>query len=131
MTVRSCAQAMAANGKTKCLYLHHQGEFQPNYYTFVSLHDSDHEGVVNVRSPFLQAVRLFTLISTLHYAAQFFPYQECKYPFILFSELNDLSFFLMCYCLVLLYLPASSNPISLLVTRFFPLLLPYSRIAGT
>jgi len=60
-------------GRQKHLYLHHQDEFQPNYYTFVSLHDSDHNSVVNVRSPFLQAVRLFTLISTLHYVAQFFP----------------------------------------------------------
>ena len=39
---------MAANGKQKRLYLHHQDEFQPNYYTFVSLLDSDYDGVVRI-----------------------------------------------------------------------------------
>ena len=34
--------------KQKRLYLHHQDDFQLNYYTFVSLHDSDHEGVVRI-----------------------------------------------------------------------------------
>ena len=28
--------------------LHHRGEFRHNYYTFVSLHDSDHKGVVRI-----------------------------------------------------------------------------------
>ena len=39
---------MAATARQKRLYLHHQGEFQHNYYTFVSLHDSDHNGVVRI-----------------------------------------------------------------------------------
>jgi len=30
----------------KTLQLHLHGDFLHNYYTFVSLHDSDHEGVV-------------------------------------------------------------------------------------
>jgi len=33
---------------TKALVSPPQGEFQPNYYTFVSLHDSDHDGVVRI-----------------------------------------------------------------------------------
>ena len=41
-------RAMAADGTTKRLYLHHQGEFQHNYCTVVSLHDSDHDGVVRI-----------------------------------------------------------------------------------
>ena len=40
--------AMAADGTTKRLYLHHQGEFQHNYYVIVSLHDGDHDGVVRI-----------------------------------------------------------------------------------
>jgi len=45
---------MADNGETKRLILHHQGEFLHNYYTFVSVHDSDHEGVVRIFvDPFL------------------------------------------------------------------------------
>jgi len=34
--------------RQKRLYLHHRSEFQPNYYMFVSLHDSDHDGVVRI-----------------------------------------------------------------------------------
>ena len=33
---------------TEGLMTHHQGEFLHNYYTFVSLHDSEHEGVVRI-----------------------------------------------------------------------------------
>ena len=40
--------AMADNGETKGLIAHHQGEFLHNYRTFVSLHDSDHDGVVRI-----------------------------------------------------------------------------------
>ena len=39
---------MAANGETKALYLYHQSEFQHNYFDFVSLHHSDHDGVVRI-----------------------------------------------------------------------------------
>jgi len=66
MRVGSCARAMADNGETKGLITHHQSEFLHNYYTFVSLHDSDHEGVVRIFklcSPFLRAVRLFNYIT--------------------------------------------------------------------
>ena len=34
--------------RQKRLYLHHQGEFQHNYYMIVSLHDGDHDGVVRI-----------------------------------------------------------------------------------
>ena len=30
------------------LYLHHQGEFQHNYFEFVSLHHNDHDCVVRI-----------------------------------------------------------------------------------
>jgi len=36
------------HGETKVLIFHYQGEFLHNYYTFLSLHDSDHEGVVRI-----------------------------------------------------------------------------------
>ena len=39
---------MAATVRQKRSYLHHQGEFQHNYFDFVSLHDSDHGGVVRI-----------------------------------------------------------------------------------
>ena len=39
---------MAADGKTKRLHLHHQGEFQHQNCTRGSLHDSDHEDVVRI-----------------------------------------------------------------------------------
>ena len=39
---------MADIRETKGLYLHYQGAFLHNYYTFVSLRDSDHEGVVRI-----------------------------------------------------------------------------------
>ena len=34
--------------RQKRLYLHHQGEFHHNYCVVVSLHDSDHDGVVRM-----------------------------------------------------------------------------------
>ena len=34
--------------RQKCSYLYHQGEFQHNYYDFVSLQHSDHDGVVRI-----------------------------------------------------------------------------------
>ena len=34
--------------RQKCLYLHHQGEFQHGYYVVVSLLHSDHDGVVRI-----------------------------------------------------------------------------------
>ena len=47
-TAGSCARAMAENGETNGSSLHHQGEFLHKYCTFVSLHDSDNEGVVRI-----------------------------------------------------------------------------------
>jgi len=38
----------SSDGGQKGSYLHHQGQFLHDYYTFVSLHDSDHEGVVGI-----------------------------------------------------------------------------------
>ena len=46
--VGESARAMAATARQKRLYLQHQGEFQHNYFDFVSLHDSDHDGVVRI-----------------------------------------------------------------------------------
>ena len=46
--VGESARAMAATARQKRLYLHHQGEFRYNYCVVVSLHDSDHDGVVRI-----------------------------------------------------------------------------------
>ena len=46
--VEASARAMAATARPKRSYLHHQGEFQHNYFDFMSLHDSDHDGVVRI-----------------------------------------------------------------------------------
>ena len=52
---------------------------------FLSLHDSDHEGVVRIfvalsceLGGFFNYIILYYII--LHYAEQSFPYQECKIP---------------------------------------------------
>ena len=47
-TAGSCTRAMVDNRETKWLITALSGEFLHNYYTFVSLHDSDHEGVVRI-----------------------------------------------------------------------------------
>ena len=62
--------------RQKCSYLYHQGEFQHNYFDFVSLHHSDHDGVVRIFVGHSEVVKRL-----LHYAAQFFPYQECNVIF--------------------------------------------------
>ena len=46
--VGESARAMAATARQKRSYLHHQGEFQHQLFTFRSGHDSDHGGVVTV-----------------------------------------------------------------------------------
>ena len=46
--VGESARAMAATARPKRLYLHHQDEFQHNYYVVVSLHHSDHGSVVRI-----------------------------------------------------------------------------------
>jgi len=52
-------------------------------YTFVSLHDSDHEGVVRIFEALSCElggffIYLIVLINYLYYAEQFSPYQECN-----------------------------------------------------
>ena len=47
------SRARSSNGgrwhyKSACSYLHHQGEFHHNYCVVVTLHDSDHDGVVRI-----------------------------------------------------------------------------------
>ena len=42
------AMARRPTARQKRLYLHHQGEFHHNYCVVVSLHDSDHDGVVRI-----------------------------------------------------------------------------------
>ena len=58
--------------------LYHQGEFQHNYFDFVSLHHSDHDGVVRISVRHSEVVKRFNDYIILYYAAQFFPYQECN-----------------------------------------------------
>ena len=81
---------MAATARQKRLYLHHQGEFQHKNCTLGSLNDSDQDGVGRFFVGHSQgSVRLFIY---LHYAAQFFLYQECKdyaAQFFLYQECND------------------------------------------
>ena len=50
--------------RQKRSYLHHQGEFQHDYFDFVSLHHSDHDGVVRIFVGHSEIVKrlLFTLI---------------------------------------------------------------------
>ena len=69
--------------RQKRSYLYHQGEFQHSYFDFVSLHHSDHDGVVRIFVGHSEVVKLLLFVyldwNRLHYAAQFFPYQECNY----------------------------------------------------
>ena len=46
--VEESARAMAATARQKRSYLHHQGEFQHQLFTFRSGHDSDHGGIVRI-----------------------------------------------------------------------------------
>ena len=39
---------MEADGKTNVLIAYHQGEFQHQFFTLRSVHDSDHGGVVRI-----------------------------------------------------------------------------------
>ena len=64
--VEESDRAMAADGTTKRLYLHHQGEFQHQNCMVGTVDDSDHEGVVRifVRCSY-QSNELFILINYL------------------------------------------------------------------
>ena len=64
--------------RQKRSYLYHQGEFQRNYFDFVSLHHSDHDGVVRIFVGHSEVVKRLLYYIILHYAAQFFLYQECN-----------------------------------------------------
>ena len=89
------AQSIASNGdqkEDKTLLQHSQlsqhGEFRhvsvserqrsrpcgQNYFDFVSLHHSDHDGVVRIFVGHSEIVKRLLI----NYAAQFFLYQECK-----------------------------------------------------
>ena len=46
--VEESTRAMAATARQKRSYLHHQGEFQHQLFTFRSGHDSDHGSVVRI-----------------------------------------------------------------------------------
>ena len=46
--VEESARAMAVTARQKRSYLHHQGEFQHQLFTFRSGHYSDHHGVVRI-----------------------------------------------------------------------------------
>ena len=56
---------MVATARQKRLYLHHQGEFQHNYFDFVSLHHSNHDGVVRIFVGHSEIVK--RLLHYLHY----------------------------------------------------------------
>ena len=60
--------------RDKMAQYHDQGEFLHNSYTFVSLHDSNHDGVVRIFVALFCKLwgYLFTLCGTT------FPYQECN-----------------------------------------------------
>ena len=63
--VGESARAMAATVRQKRLYLRHQGEFQHNYFDFVSLHHSDHDGVFRIFVGRSEVVK--RLLHYLHY----------------------------------------------------------------
>ena len=48
--------------RQKRLYLYHQGEFQHNYFDFVSLHHSDHDGVVRIHVGHSEIVKRLLII---------------------------------------------------------------------
>ena len=66
--------------RQKRSYLHLQGEFQHNYFDFVSLHHRDHDGVVRIFVGHSEVVKrlLFRLfrLDYLDYAALYFLYQD-------------------------------------------------------
>ena len=57
--VEESARAMA---RQKHSYLYHQGEFQHSYFDFVSLHHSDHDGVVRIFVGHSEVVKLILFI---------------------------------------------------------------------
>ena len=65
--VGESARAMAATARQKRSYLYHQGEFQHNYFDFVSLHHSDHDGVVRISVRHSEIVKRFNDYIILYY----------------------------------------------------------------
>ena len=53
--------------RQKRSYLHHQGEFQHNYFDFVSLHHSDHDGVVRIFVGHSEVVKRLLYYIILYY----------------------------------------------------------------
>ena len=47
-TSKRAIEQWRPTAQQKCLYLHHQGEFQHQNCTVGTVHDSDHEGVVRI-----------------------------------------------------------------------------------
>ena len=58
---------MAATARQKRSYLYHQGEFQHNYFDFISLHHSDHDGVVRISVCHSEIVKRFNDYIILYY----------------------------------------------------------------
>ena len=65
--VGESARAMAATARQKRSYLYHQGEFQHNYFDFVSLHHSDHDGVIRISVRHSEIVKRFNDYIILYY----------------------------------------------------------------
>ena len=74
--VEESARAMAATARQKRSYLHHQGEFQHQLFTFRSGHDSDHGGVVTI------SVGQTLLGRALHRRVKRRPCLYCMYVYV-------------------------------------------------
>ena len=104
MTVGSCARAMVDNGKTKGLITPPPKWVSAQLlYVCVTAWQRSRLLSQNLSSLFLRAVRLFIYITliTLHYAAQFSPYQECNYAEQFFPTRS-----VICFWLCLLFVVA-------------------------
>ena len=64
-TSKRAIEQWRPTAQQKRSYLYHQGEFQHNYFDFVSLHHSDHDGVVRIFVGHSEIVKrlLFRLIN--------------------------------------------------------------------
>jgi len=64
-----------STGRQKNSELHHQGGFLHDYYTFESMHDGDHDGVLRI---FVGLPASWLSIKLINYITRhnFFPYQE-------------------------------------------------------
>ena len=72
---------MADSREKKGLILHHQGKFLHNYYTFVSVHDGNHDDVVRIFVGLsCELWGFFNYIRLHHITGHIFLYQERNYP---------------------------------------------------